>query len=511
MGPLRLRLTRERVGGVVPRRHHLRGPRQGLRRRQCRRDRRFSRLTLEARLSARPGRDRPVAASLLPIPAAGRRLRHRRLQVDQPVVRDDGRLPSLPSGGAQAGPQGHHRARHQPHLRSAPWFQRAARRRRAAPSVTSTSGPTTPSSTRTPASSSRTPRPRTGPGIRWPTPTTGIASSPTSQTSTSRTRRSTRQSSMPSTSGSATGSTGFVSTPSPISTSATGRCARTSPETHGFLKELRARVDAKYDDRMLLAEANQWPEEAAAYFGDGDECHMCFHFPLMPRLFMSLRMETGSRSSTSSNRRRRFPRTPPWAIFLRNHDELTLEMVTDEERDYMYRVYADDPQTRINVGIRRRLAPLLGNNRRGDGADERPAPVAARHTGPLLRRRDRHGRQRLPGRPERSAHPDAMVGRPECRVLRRQSPAALLPGDHRPRVSLRDHQRRGAAGQPELVVVVGEAPSPCARACPSCRVAVSSSFPTRTRKSSPSCDHWASDRSWSWPISPVTPNPSSST
>jgi maltose alpha-D-glucosyltransferase/alpha-amylase len=143
-----------------------------------------------------------------------------------------------------------------------------------------------------------------------------------------------------------------------------GTMSENLPETHAFLKEIRARVDAKYEDRMLLAEANQWPEDAVAYFGDGDECHMCFHFPLMPRLFMSLRMEN------------RFPiidileQTPPipegsaWAIFLRNHDELTLEMVTDEERDYMYRVYADDPQTRINVGIRRRLAPLLGNNRR---------------------------------------------------------------------------------------------------------------------------------------------------
>jgi maltose alpha-D-glucosyltransferase/alpha-amylase len=143
-----------------------------------------------------------------------------------------------------------------------------------------------------------------------------------------------------------------------------GTMCENLPETHAFLKAVRARVDGRYDDRMLLAEANQWPEDAVAYFGDGDESHMCFHFPLMPRLFMSLRMEN------------RFPiidileQTPPvpegsaWAIFLRNHDELTLEMVTDEERDYMYRVYADDPQTRINVGIRRRLAPLLGNNRR---------------------------------------------------------------------------------------------------------------------------------------------------
>ncbi len=136
------------------------------------------------------------------------------------------------------------------------------------------------------------------------------------------------------------------------------------PETHAFLKELRRHLDASFRDRMLLAEANQWPEDAAAYFGKGDECHMAFHFPVMPRLFMSVHMED------------RFPivdiltQTPPipdscqWALFLRNHDELTLEMVTDEERDYMYRVYAHDLRARINLGIRRRLAPLLGNDRR---------------------------------------------------------------------------------------------------------------------------------------------------
>ena len=136
------------------------------------------------------------------------------------------------------------------------------------------------------------------------------------------------------------------------------------PETHAYLKKLRAFIEARWPATMLLAEANQWPEDAVTYFGDGDECHMAFHFPLMPRLFMSIQMED------------RFPivdilqQTPPippgcqWAIFLRNHDELTLEMVTDEERDYMYRVYAQDRQSRINLGIRRRLAPLMGNNRR---------------------------------------------------------------------------------------------------------------------------------------------------
>jgi maltose alpha-D-glucosyltransferase/alpha-amylase len=135
-------------------------------------------------------------------------------------------------------------------------------------------------------------------------------------------------------------------------------------ETHEYLRKLRAHVDGKFPNRMLLAEANQWPEDAVAYFGKGDESHMSFHFPLMPRMFMALQMED------------RFPiidimeQTPPvpescqWAMFLRNHDELTLEMVTDEERDYMYRVYATDPHARINLGIRRRLAPLLANSRR---------------------------------------------------------------------------------------------------------------------------------------------------
>jgi len=136
------------------------------------------------------------------------------------------------------------------------------------------------------------------------------------------------------------------------------------PETHAFLRQLRAHVDARFADRMLLAEANQWPEDAVAYFGDGDECHMCFHFPVMPRLFMSVRMEDRYPIYDILDQTPQIPDNAQWALFLRNHDELTLEMVTDEERDYMYRVYASDPQTRINLGIRRRLAPLMGNNRR---------------------------------------------------------------------------------------------------------------------------------------------------
>ncbi len=138
------------------------------------------------------------------------------------------------------------------------------------------------------------------------------------------------------------------------------------PETHAFLKTLRAHVDERFADRMLLAEANQWPEDSVAYFGDGrgDECHMAFHFPLMPRMFMALRMEDRYPIIDILEQTPSLPETGQWAVFLRNHDELTLEMVTDEERDYMYRVYAADPRARINLGIRRRLAPLLGNNRR---------------------------------------------------------------------------------------------------------------------------------------------------
>ncbi len=135
-------------------------------------------------------------------------------------------------------------------------------------------------------------------------------------------------------------------------------------ETHAFLKALREHIDRHFTGRMLLAEANQWPEDAAAYFGAGDECHMAFHFPLMPRMFMAVRMEDRFPIVDILSQTPAIPPTAQWALFLRNHDELTLEMVTDEERDYMYRVYAGDRQMRINVGIRRRLVPLLGNDRR---------------------------------------------------------------------------------------------------------------------------------------------------
>ena len=135
------------------------------------------------------------------------------------------------------------------------------------------------------------------------------------------------------------------------------------PETHAVIRQMRAVVDAHYPDRLLLAEANQWPEDVREYFGEGDECHMAYHFPLMPRMYMALAQEDRHPVVEILKQTPEIPPNCQWAIFLRNHDELTLEMVTDRERDYMYSIYAADPRMRINVGIRRRLAPLLDNNR----------------------------------------------------------------------------------------------------------------------------------------------------
>jgi maltose alpha-D-glucosyltransferase/alpha-amylase len=135
-------------------------------------------------------------------------------------------------------------------------------------------------------------------------------------------------------------------------------------ETHAVLQAIRRHVDERWPHRMLLAEANQWPTDVRAYFGDGDECHMAYHFPLMPRMFMGLHLEDRHPIVEIMEQTPAVPDSCQWALFLRNHDELTLEMVTDEERDYMYLAYSADPQARLNLGIRRRLAPLVGNNRR---------------------------------------------------------------------------------------------------------------------------------------------------
>ena len=136
------------------------------------------------------------------------------------------------------------------------------------------------------------------------------------------------------------------------------------PETHEYLRRVRKTVDAEFPGRVLLAEANQWPSDVVDYFGDGDECHMCFHFPLMPRMFMAVRKEQRHPITEILAQTPAIPAGAQWGIFLRNHDELTLEMVTDDERDYMYAEYASDPRMKLNLGIRRRLFPLLDNDER---------------------------------------------------------------------------------------------------------------------------------------------------
>jgi maltose alpha-D-glucosyltransferase/alpha-amylase len=143
-----------------------------------------------------------------------------------------------------------------------------------------------------------------------------------------------------------------------------GTSCENLPETHAIIKKLRQEIDSGYSNRMILAEANQWPTDVRPYFGDGDECHMAFHFPLMPRIYMALRQEDRLPITDIVAQTPAIPDSCQWGLFLRNHDELTLEMVTDDERDYMYLAYSADPRMRINLGIRRRLAPLVDNNRR---------------------------------------------------------------------------------------------------------------------------------------------------
>jgi maltose alpha-D-glucosyltransferase/alpha-amylase len=161
-----------------------------------------------------------------------------------------------------------------------------------------------------------------------------------------------------------TGIDGFRADAVPYLFEREGTSCENLPETHAYLKGVRRYVDKNYPDRILLAEANQWPEDLLPYFGHGDEFHMCFHFPLMPRLFMALKTELRNPVVEIMGRTPSIPDTCQWCIFLRNHDELTLEMVTEEERQFMWDVYAPEPRMRLNLGIRRRLAPLVDNDRR---------------------------------------------------------------------------------------------------------------------------------------------------
>ncbi len=193
------------------------------------------------------------------------------------------------------------------------------------------------------------------------------------------------------------------------------------PETHAVIKTIRAAIDADYANRLILAEANQWPADVRPYFGDGDECHMAFHFPLMPRIYMALRQEDRLPITDIMAQTPPIPDNCQWGLFLRNHDELTLEMVTDDERDYMYFAYSADPRMRINVGIRRRLAPAGRQQPPPHRAAQLAAAQLSRHAHPLLRRRDRHGRQHLSRRPQRRPHAHAVDLRPQRRLLQVRS------------------------------------------------------------------------------------------
>ena len=217
------------------------------------------------------------------------------------------------------------------------------------------------------------------------------------------------------------------------------------PETHAFLRRCRKVMDDEFPGRVLLAEANQWPSDVVEYFGDpevgGDECQMAFHFPLMPRIFMAVRRENRFPISEILAQTPAIPSGAQWGIFLRNHDELTLEMVTDEERDYMYAEYAKDPRMKANIGIRRRLAPLLENDRNQLELFTALLLSLPGSPGAVLRRRDRDGRQHLARRPRRRAQPHAVDARPQRGLLRRRPRPPLPPADHGPALRLPGGQR----------------------------------------------------------------------
>ena len=209
----------------------------------------------------------------------------------------------------------------------------------------------------------RQPSRRTGRSTRCAASTTGTASSTTSPTSTTTTPRCRRRCSRCCASGSTSASTASGSTPCPYLFEREGTNGENLPETHEYLKRVRAEVDARYPDRVLLAEANQWPEDVVEYFGDGDECQMASTSRSCRGCSWRCAARTRRRSTRSSTGRPQIPDNCQWGLFLRNHDELTLEMVTDDERDYMYEEYAKDPRMKLNLGIRRRLAPLLDAGR----------------------------------------------------------------------------------------------------------------------------------------------------
>ena len=234
------------------------------------------------------------------------------------------------------------------------------------------------------------------------------------------------------------------STPSRTCTSATAPTARTCRRPTPTSSASGPRSTRRYPDRVLLAEANQWPADVVEYFGDGDECHMAFHFPVMPRMFMAVRREEANPIYEILAQTPGIPDNCQWGLFLRNHDELTLEMVTDEERDYMYAEYAKDPRMKINVGHPPAARPAAGRRPRRDRAAARDPVQPPGLARAVLRRRDHDGRQRLPRRPRRGADADAVDGRPQRRLQPRGLRAALRAAADGPAVRLPGRQRRGA-------------------------------------------------------------------
>ena len=229
-----------------------------------------------------------------------------------------------------------------------------------------------------------------------------------------------------------------------------GTSCENVPETHVKIKEIRAVIDAEYENRLILAEANMWPADVRPYFGDGDECHMAFHFPLMPRIYMALRQEDRLPITDIMAQTPAIPDTCQWGLFLRNHDELTLEMVTNDERDYMYLAYSADPRMRINVGIRRRLAPLVDNNRR---RIELLNSLLLSFPGtPILYYGDEIGMgdniylgDRNGVRTPMQWNSDRNAG-----FSKRRPRTPLLPRHHGPHLGLPGHQRRSPASRPVL-------------------------------------------------------------
>ena len=226
-------------------------------------------------------------------------------------------------------------------------------------------------------------------------------------------------------------------------------------ETHAYLKKVRREIEENYPDRVLLAEANQWPADVVEYFGDGDECQMCFHFPVMPRMFMAVRREEATPIYEILERTPAIPDNCQWGLFLRNHDELTLEMVTDEERDYMYSEYAKDPRMKINLGIRRRLAPLLDNGR--DEIQLMTAILFSLPGSPVLYYGDEiaMGDNIFLGDRDGVRTPMQWTGGPQRRLLPRRLRPALRAAADGPGVRLPGGQRRGAAAHAHLAAALG--------------------------------------------------------